>query len=56
MIIYNRITEREKIFGSDYNKISIVTKNEIKNYKRMTKVKCAREIINYAYNYKLANE
>ncbi len=45
MIVYNNINDRNKVFNSDYNKISIITKNQIKNFKRMTKVNCAKEII-----------
>ncbi len=56
MIIYNKITNKNKIFGSDYNKISIITKNKTKNYKKMTKVNCAKEIINCIYSYKINNE
>ena len=56
LIVYNKISKENKVFGSDYNKISIITKNEIKNYKKMTKVNCAKEIIKYVYNYQLTNE
>ena len=51
MIVYNKITKKNKIFESDYNKISIITKNQIKNLKKMTKVNCAIEIINHILNY-----
>ena len=56
IIIYNKINNRNKVFGSNYNKISIITKKEIKNFKKKTKVNCAKEIINYTYNYSLLNE
>ena len=56
MIIYNKINKYNKIFGEDYNKISIVTKNEVKNFKRMTKVNCAKEILKYIYIHQLSNE
>ena len=56
MIVYNKINKKNKVFGSDYNKISIVTKKEIKNYRKMTKVNCAKEIIKYIYNFQLTNE
>ena len=56
MIIYNKISKKNKVFGSDYNKISIITNNEIKNFKKMTKVNCAKEIIKYVYNYQLTDE
>ena len=56
MIVYNKINYKNRVFGSDYNKISIVTKNKIKDFKKMTKVNCAKEIIKYVYNHSLANE
>jgi phosphopantothenoylcysteine decarboxylase/phosphopantothenate--cysteine ligase len=56
MIIYNKVSKKNKVFGSDYNKISIITNNEIKNFKKMTKVNCAKEIIKYVYNYQLTDE
>ena len=56
MIIYNKVSKNNKVFGSDYNKISIITNNEIKNFKKMTKVNCAKEIIKYVYNYQLTDE
>ena len=56
IIIYNKVSKENKIFGLEYNKISIITKNEVKKYKKMTKVNCAKEIINYVYKYQLLNE
>ena len=56
MIIYNKVSKNNKVFGSDYNKISIITNNKIKNFKKMTKVNCAKEIIKYVYNYQLTDE
>ena len=50
MIIYNKIDRKNRVFNSDYNKISIITKNQIKNFKRMTKVNCAKEIVTQIYN------
>ena len=56
MLIYNKITKKNVIFDSEYNKISIITKNKIKNFKKMTKVNCAKKIIDHIYNYELNNE
>ena len=56
MIIYNKIDKNNKIFGEDSNKISIITKREIKNYKKMTKVNCAKQIIKSIYNSLNKNE
>ena len=55
IIVYNKISIGNKVFGSKYNKISIVTKNEIKNFKKMTKVNCAKEIIKFIYKLELRN-
>ncbi len=50
MIVYNKIHDKNKVFGSDYNQISIITKNQIKKFKKMTKVNCAKQIIKQIYN------
>ncbi len=55
IIIYNKINNKNKVFGIDYNKISIITKNQVKNFKKMTKVNCAKEIIKYIYNHIVSN-
>ena len=56
IIVYNKINKKNQVFGSEYNKISIISKNKILNYKKMTKTNCAKEIIKYVYNYQLNNE
>ncbi len=50
MIVYNKINNKNNVFDSDYNKISIITKNQTKNFKKMTKTNCAKEIIKYIYS------
>ena len=50
MIVYNKINNKNKVFDSNYNQISIITKNQIKEFKKMTKVNCAKEIIRHIYN------
>ena len=56
MIIYNKIDKNNRVFGEDSNKISIITKKEIKNYKKMTKVNCAKQVIKSIYNTLNKNE
>ena len=56
IIIYNKISKNNQVFGSDYNKISIVTKNDVKKFKKMSKTNCAIEIIKYVHSYQLKNE
>ena len=50
MIVYNKINNKNKVFDSNYNQISIITKNQIKEFKKMTKVNCAKEIIKHICN------
>ena len=50
MIIYNKISKKNKVFGLDENKISILTKNKIVNYSKFSKLKCANLIINSIYD------
>ena len=51
IIVYNKIDKQNQVFGSNFNKISIITKNKVKNFGRMTKVNCAKKIIEYLYRY-----
>ena len=50
MIIYNKVSKDNKIFGLNHNKISILTKNKVKNFGKTSKVNCAKYIINSIYN------
>jgi len=50
MIIYNKISKNNKVFGLDENKISILTKNKIVNYSKFSKLKCANLILDAIYN------
>ena len=50
MIVYNKIDSKNKVFGSDNNRISIITKNQVKKFKKMTKINCAKQIIKQIYN------
>ena len=49
LIIYNKVNKKNNVFGSDSNKISIITKNKSKKFKKMSKVNCAKEIIKCIY-------
>lgn len=48
-IIVNEISENNKVFGSDMNKISIITKNKILNFKKTTKRMVAKTITKFIY-------
>ena len=50
MIIYNKISKKNKVFGLDENIISILTKNKIVNYSKFSKLKCANLIVDSIYN------
>ena len=50
MIVYNKISRKNKVFGLDENKISVLTKNKIINYAKSSKFKCATLIIDSIYN------
>ena len=50
MIVYNKISRKNKVFGLDENKISVLTKNKIKNYAKSSKFNCAALIIDSIYN------
>jgi len=44
-IIVNKINKKNIVFGSDFNKVSFVTKERIVNIKKMTKTNIAKKII-----------
>ena len=50
MIIYNKISNDNKVFGLNENKISVITKDKLKNYPKTTKINCAKHIIDSIYN------
>ena len=50
MIIYNKINSNNKVFGLNENKISILTKNKIRNYAKTSKINCAKYIINSIFS------
>ena len=50
MIIYNKINLKNKVFGLNENKISILTKNKTRDYARTSKINCAKYIIDFIYN------
>ena len=56
LIVLNKITKKNNVFGSDYNQIEIIDKNKIKKYKKMTKIDVAKTIINrVAEEFKIIN-
>jgi phosphopantothenoylcysteine decarboxylase/phosphopantothenate--cysteine ligase len=52
-IIVNKIDKKNKVFNSEMNKISIVTKEQIFNFKKTTKVEVAKKITNFIHKLSL---
>ena len=50
MVIYNKISNDNKVFGLNENKISVITKDKVKNFPKTSKVNCAKHIIDSIYN------
>ena len=50
MVVYNKISNDNKVFGLNENKISVITKDKIKNFPKTSKVNCAKHIIDSIYN------
>ena len=44
-IIVNKIDKNNKVFGSDLNKVSFITKKTIKNFKKTSKTNIAKKTI-----------
>ena len=49
MIIYNKISKDNKVFGLNENRISILTKNKERDYAKTSKINCAKYIIESIY-------
>ena len=50
MLVYNKISNDNKVFGLNENKISVITNDKIKNYPKTSKVNCAKHIVDSIYN------
>ena len=48
-IVVNKIDNKNKIFGLEVNKISIITKNKVLNFKKTTKINVAKEITKFIH-------
>ena len=48
-IVVNKIDNKNKIFGLEVNKISIITKNKVLNFKKNTKINVAKEITKFIH-------
>jgi len=52
-IVVNKINDNNKVFGSDYNKVSFIKNNYIKNLKKMSKTNVAKELIQFISELKI---
>ena len=52
-IVVNKIDKKNKVFGSDMNKISIITKVKILNYRKNSKVNIAKKIAEFIHQISL---
>ena len=50
-IVANKIDNKNRIFGSDYNKIVFIKKNKIIQFKKTTKTKIAINLVNEITNH-----
>ena len=51
LIVVNKISKKNNIFGSDYNKVTMISHNEIKILKKMTKINVAKILVNKIINH-----
>tara|TARA_B100000700_G_scaffold325073_1_gene432844 strand:+ start:330 stop:1502 length:1173 start_codon:yes stop_codon:yes gene_type:complete len=49
-IVVNKISKNNKIFNSDYNKVDIISKNKIQNFKKNTKINIAKNLVKVIIN------
>jgi len=47
IIVVNKIDKKNQVFGSDFNKVSFIKKNYIKDYKKMTKINVAKKLLKF---------
>ena len=50
LIVVNKISKKNNIFGSDYNKVTIISQNKINVLKKMTKIDVAKILVNKIIN------
>ena len=50
-IIANKVSKDNQVFGSDFNKISLIKKENIKKYKKMTKINVSKIIVGEIIKY-----
>ena len=46
LIVANKIHKKNNVFGSDFNKVAIISNNKISKFKKMTKINVAKILVN----------
>jgi len=50
LIVVNKISKKNSVFGSEFNQVAIVDHNEVKKFRRMTKINVAKILVNKIIN------
>ena len=50
LIVVNKISKKNNVFGSDFNQVAIVDHNEVNKLRRMTKIDIAKILVNKIIN------
>ena len=50
-ILANKLNKKNQVFGSDFNKITLITKEKIKKFNKMTKVNVSKKIVEEIVKY-----
>ena len=45
-IVGNEINKNNRVFGSDFNKIILITNNKVQKFRKMTKINVAKLLVN----------
>ena len=50
LIVVNKISKKNNVFGSEFNQVAIVDHNEVNKFRRMTKINVAKILVNKIIN------
>ena len=50
LIVLNKINNKNNVFGSEFNQVTIIDRNEVNNLRRMTKIDVAKILVNKIIN------
>ena len=50
LIVVNKISKKNNVFGSEFNQVAIVDRNEVNKFGRMTKINVAKILVNKIIN------